>query len=225
MRGVALIIVGLVVGIASQDPAQGWLGYAEATYPAGILTYIEAKWTVPENPTVGGAFFSPWFGIETSDNMNLVQPVNPWVFDHWEIYNEYFQWDPENNIDSANHVVQAGDILFGSVTYNAATASYTMYHKDLTDGWSVSTNIPIQADPDTGVLKNYTIAYFVMEKSWDCNQYPANGEVTFYDIVIKYNGKQIKPLWTTSYVDDVCDCRASILSPSSLKISWSTSDK
>src|SRR4051812_8429112 len=69
----------LLSTICGQDPADGWLGYAQATYPKGIITYIEAKWRVPDDPNEGGAFFSPWFGIEASDNLNLIQPVNPWV--------------------------------------------------------------------------------------------------------------------------------------------------
>jgi hypothetical protein len=193
------------------------------TYPKGILTYIEAKWRVPNEPEVGGAFYSPWFGIEASDNLNLIQPVNPWIGDHWEMYNEYFQWVPENNINSDSHDVQPGDVLFGSVTYNPKTHSYTMFHKDLTDGWSVSTTIPIQRDPDTGFHKNFTIAYFVMEKEWDCNQYPVDGIVTFYDIKVYYDNKQVKPTWTTGIVDDVCNCRAKILNSTALQITWDTS--
>lgn len=38
------------------------------------ITYMEAKWTVGGTPAVGGAFYSPWYGIETSDNLNLYQP-------------------------------------------------------------------------------------------------------------------------------------------------------
>jgi len=214
----------LPLTLYAQDPADGWLGYAMATYPKGIITYIEAKWVVPDDPNESGAFFSPWFGIEASDNLNLIQPVNPWVEDHWEIYNEYFQWEPENNINSNSHHVHAGDTLFGSVTYNPKTKSYTMYHKDLTDGWSVSTTIPIQIDPDTGLHKNFTIAYFVMEKEWDCSQYPANGQVIFYDIKISYSDTRVQPIWTTGFVDDVCSCRATILNSTALEITWITSN-
>jgi hypothetical protein len=53
----------------------------------GRITYVEAKWRCGDNPARGDAFFSPWFGIETSDNLNLIQPVNPWTGDQWEIYN------------------------------------------------------------------------------------------------------------------------------------------
>lgn len=82
MRIIAVAVFAFILHsaiIVAQDPAEGWLGYAKATYPQGIITYIEAKWRVPDDPADGGAFFSPWFGIEASDNLNLIQPVNPWV--------------------------------------------------------------------------------------------------------------------------------------------------
>ena len=85
MRKFALVAVLVLIGVFSiasvtaQDPAGDWLAYALGTSPTGgIITYIEAKWYVPSDPAKNGAFYSPWFGIETSDNLNLVQPVNPW---------------------------------------------------------------------------------------------------------------------------------------------------
>ena len=70
------------------------------------------------------------------------------------------------NFNSEAHTVKAGDSLFGSITFNEANQSYTIYHKarealpsggcamprdpsvlalqDLTDGWSVSTNIGVE---------------------------------------------------------------------------------
>ncbi len=64
---------------SAQDPAQGWLSYAIGVNPSGtgIITKAEAKWRVGAMPAVGGAFYSPWLGVETSDNLNLIQPVNP----------------------------------------------------------------------------------------------------------------------------------------------------
>jgi hypothetical protein len=61
---------------------------------------MEAYWKVGQDPVESGAFFSPWFGIEASDNLNLIQPVNPWMGDSWAMYNEYYQWSPTNNINS-----------------------------------------------------------------------------------------------------------------------------
>lgn len=182
---------------------------------------MEAKWVVGQNPKQGGAFFSPWFGIESSDNLNLIQPVNPWTGSSWLIYNEYFQWRPQNNINSAQHKVNPGDVLFGSVTFNPTAQSYTIYHSDVNSGWSVSTDIPVQKVGQG--YKNYTIVYIVYEKDARCQQYPPDGQVTFYDIKVEYDNAQVTPKWTTGIVDDVCNFRAHIVNGSTVQITWDTS--
>ncbi|CAE7586308.1 unnamed protein product [Symbiodinium sp. KB8] len=181
---------------------------------------MEAKWVVPDNPTEPGAFFSPWFGIESSDNLNLIQPVNPWEGYSWSFYNEYFQWEPEYNRNSASFNTKAGHTLFGSVTYVASNQSYNVYHSDLNTGASVSFSIPVQTGPD-GNPKKFNIAYFVMEKSqWQCAQYPPNNQVTFTDIKVEYDGAAVQPKWTTAFVDDNCNCRAHITNETSIQITW-----
>jgi len=226
MSKVVLVVVVACIAarVVAQDPAEGWLGYAMGVNPAGtgIITHMEAKWKVGQNPVVGGAFFSPWFGIEASDNLNLLQPVNPWVGDSWQIYNEYFQWSPEYNYNSDSNTVNPGDVLFGSVDYDESAQSYNLYHSDMTTGWSVNSTIQIQQD-DQGNYKQYTIAYVVYEKDADCNQYPPDGSVTFYDIVLAYGGKVVTPQWTTGIVDDVCNNRAKVIDSNTIEITWDTS--
>lgn len=217
-----LFLAGISLCVA-QDPAHGWLGYAKGTSPTGgRLTYMEAYWKVGANPKIGGAFFSPWFGIESSDNLNLIQPVNPWTGNHWEIYNEYFQWKPVHNENSRSHNVKAGDILFGAVSFNPSNQSYTVTHTS-SDGWSVTSEIKVQKSGST--YKNYTIGYIVFEKKARCSQYPSDGEVTFYNIKMEYDGKVVEPKWETAYVDDVCNNRASVVDSNTIKITWNTEDE
>eukprot|EP01110_Echinostelium_bisporum_P007129 TRINITY_DN27463_c0_g1_i1.p1 TRINITY_DN27463_c0_g1~~TRINITY_DN27463_c0_g1_i1.p1 ORF type:complete len:223 (-),score=83.68 TRINITY_DN27463_c0_g1_i1:6-674(-) len=214
------IVLLAVAFVCAKDPAQGWLGYAVGTYPNGTrLTYIEAKWTVPENPKKSGAFFSPWFGIESSDNLNLIQPVNPWSGDGWSIYNEYYQWSPTYNFNSKAHNVKAGDVVFGSVTYVPENNTYTIYHS-APDGWSTSNSIPIQKK--NGTPKIFNIIYFVFEKVWNCDQYPPNNEVTFFDIKVEFDNVQVYPQWKTAYVDDACNNRAHIVNDTTIQITWDT---
>ena len=80
---------------AAQDPAPGWVAYARALSPTGTgrISYIEGYWTVPAAAKRSAAFYSPWFGIDTSDNLNLLQPVNPWVGNSWQIYNGTLSWE------------------------------------------------------------------------------------------------------------------------------------
>jgi len=217
----AALVLGACIFFRAQDPAPGWLAYAKGVSPTGgKLTHLAAKWAVPSNPVRGGAFYSPWFGIEASDNLNLIQPVNPWLGSSWSIYNEYFQWVPEYNYNSASHPVQPGDILYGSVDFTAGNESYSVYHSDLNDGWSVTSSIRVQRDERGHVYKNYTIAYFVFEKVADCAQYPKNGQVTFYDIELEYDNKPVTPVWTTGYVDEVCEFKAQILNSTAIQITW-----
>jgi hypothetical protein len=64
----------------------------------------------------------------------------------------------------------------------------------------------------------------VYEKVAQCNQYPPDGEVTFYDIKVEVGGKDVtnQISWTTAYVEDVCDNRAHILNSTSIQITWNT---
>jgi len=222
MRAVLLVLVVIAVYVTAQDPAQGWLGYAKCVAPgAGIITKVEATWKVGQNPKTAGCFFSPWFGIETSDNLNLIQPVNPWADTKWEIYNEYFQWVPTHNENSGQHTVKAGDVVYGSVTYLPSSQSYMMYHSDQNDGWSVNTTIPIQKSGTQ--YKNYTIVYFVMEKvCTTCSQYPPDDIVMFYNLNFEYNNKKVTPTCTTAFVDNTCNNRAKVNTDGTIQITWSS---
>merc|ERR1712232_1459106 len=93
-------------------------------------------------PVNKNCFYSPWFGIESSDNLNLIQPVNPWTGREWEIYNEYFQWRPTHNENSRSHVVYPGDLIYGSVTFDEARQEYNIYHADLTKGHTCRSTPP-----------------------------------------------------------------------------------
>jgi hypothetical protein len=216
----------LLIFARAQDPANGWLGYARGVNPDGgtvPITFIEAWWTNLKEPSNKNCFYSPWFGIETSDNLNLIQPVNPWNGNEWTIYNEYFQWVPTHNENSRSHRVYPGDLIYGSVTLDAANHAYKVYHADLTSGheWSVNTTIAIQTK--AGSYKTYSMTYFVFEKTCrSCNEYPPDDIVTFSNISVYWNGVQKSPKWTTAYVDNVCNNRAHVVDESTITITWNS---
>jgi len=62
-----------------------------------------------------------------------------------------------------------------SCSFDPKTHSYVVKHTNMNDGWSVTTTIPVQKDGFS--YKNYTIAYFVFEKEWNCQVYPPDGQV------------------------------------------------
>jgi len=215
------MLVLVISSVFAQDPAQGWTGYAKGVNPAnqGFITRAEGKWKVGTLPSYTGCFYSPWFGIESSDEMNLLQPVNPTDGYGWTAYTEYFQWSPVYNYDSNQINVNPGDILHGTIVYDKASHSYTMTQTDVTTGQSTSGVIPIQGN------KNFTIMYVVQEKVCDCDQYSPDGAVLFYDIILEFNGKRVKPKWTTSFVDDNCNARAHVVNTTAIEITWDTSMK
>eukprot|EP01061_Rhynchopus_euleeides_P036434 TRINITY_DN613_c0_g3_i1.p2 TRINITY_DN613_c0_g3~~TRINITY_DN613_c0_g3_i1.p2 ORF type:complete len:229 (+),score=108.12 TRINITY_DN613_c0_g3_i1:43-729(+) len=209
----------------AKDPVGGWLGFATGVNPtgAGRITRAEAKWKVLDKPKEGGCFYSPWFGIETSDNRNLFQPVNPWEGSRWGAYVEYFQWLPTHNENSEeiSGTVSPGDVLHGVVTFDESAQTYTAVHTNLNTQHSVTKTIGVQKEGFGGAYKNYTIMYIVFEKSCrSCAQYPPNDKVTFYDIELEYEGKQVNPTWNTSYVDNTCNNRAHIVNSSTVEITW-----
>ena len=178
---------------------------------------MDGWWPVGATPKRSQSFYSPWFGIDASDNLNLLQPVNPWMGNEWLIYNEYFQWSPEHNQNSAQHVVKAKDQLYGSITLDPKTKSYNVYHNvSGSTSWDVTMNIPIQKG------KTYTIAYVVYEKVAPCGDYPPDGSVTFSKVRVFCDNKQVTPAWTTGFVEDACNNRATVVDANTIKISWDT---
>ena len=214
----------LVAGLSmAQDPANGWMAYAVGKVPEGVerITRLEMTWKVGASPRRGNAFFSPWFGMDPSDNDNLIQPVNPWVGDGWEMYTEYFQWRPEHNSNSAQHSVQSGQTLHGSLVYDASSDAYTLTQEILETGQKSTQVVPCQSD------KKFTIPYVVYEKAFPCAYYPPDEIVTFTDIVAECDGKdcasQIE--WSAKNYDDRhCDMQAHIAPGNqNISITWDTS--
>ena len=127
MRKTALLLSVLLSAARAQDPAEGWMAYAVGAPPAGTdrITRLDMKWQVSDDPSSpSNAFYSPWFGMDPADNLNLIQPVNPWLGDGWAMYTEYFQWSPVHNSNSPQRDVEAGQTLHGSLVYDAQSDSY-----------------------------------------------------------------------------------------------------
>ena len=83
--GLHLSTALLMTFVAAQDHAEGWLEYAMSSLPSSVerITRLEITWTVGQ--ALSWAFFSRWFGMDPADNLNLIQPVNPWSGSAWSI--------------------------------------------------------------------------------------------------------------------------------------------
>jgi hypothetical protein len=221
MKSALCLGLSLVGSALAQDPAEGWMAYAVGEVPAEVdrITRLEMKWKVSNDPRSSQAFFSPWFGMDPLDNLNLIQPVNPWSGGQWSMYTEYFQWRPTHNSNSPQRGVEAGQTLQGFLVYDSATDSYNLTQSVVETGATSYQNVRCQWG------KKYKLPYVVYEKTFPCADYPSDGAVTFFDIVVECDGKDCtdKVNWQPMVKDANCNMKANIISPQSISITWDTS--
>ena len=221
----AIVVIALFAAVAkAQDPAGGWMAYAVGAIPGSYdrITNLEMTWKVGAEPRHSRAFFSPWFGMDPSDNLNLIQPVNPWSGSAWSMYTEYYQWSPTHNSNSRSYPVQAGQTLHGKMTYDASTDSYTLSQTIVETGQVSSQVVACQSG------KKYTIPYVVYEKTFPCADYPPDEVVTFYDVIVECDGQDCTSdvRWEAKVEDANCDMAAHISQNSTnteISITWDTS--
>lgn len=214
----ALFLTGS--GVFAQDPATGWMAYAVGAIPSKYerITRLEMSWKVSDSPSRNNAFYSPWFGMDPSDNDNLLQPVNPWTGGGWEMYTEYYQWSPSRNSNSQEHTVQAGQTLHGAIVYSGSE-SYEITQTIEETGATSKQTVQCQSD------KKFTIPYVVYEKTWSCSAYPPDGKVTFQILKAECDGNDCRNdiKWEAKVKDPNCDMTAHIESQSQISITWDTS--
>lgn len=159
--------------------------------------------------------------MDPDDNLNLIQPVNPWSgkTEQWSMYTEYYQWSPTRNSNSKTYNANSGQTLHGSLIYNGTDDSYLLSQTILETNETSSQVVPCQSG------KLYTIPYIVYEKTFPCQDYPPDEEVVFYDIIAECDEVDCKDdiIWSSEVKDENCDMKANILSSSSISISWNNS--
>jgi hypothetical protein len=197
------------------------MAYAVGTVPTSTnrITKMEMTWKVGADPRPSNAFFSPWFGMDPADNLNLIQPVNPWLGSGWNMYTEYFQWRPEHNSNSEQFPVKAGQHLHGSLVYNKASDSYTLSQTIVETGQSSTQEVRCQLG------KKYKVPYVVYEKTFPCGDYPPDQVVTFTNITVECDGQDCTNYvkWSPMVKDPNCDMKANIISQTEISITWDTS--
>lgn len=206
------VSVALLFGsVSAQDPATGWMAYAVGSLPFTVerITRLEMTWTVGENAKHSRSFYSPWFGMDPADNLNLIQPVNPWSGRSWSMYTEYYQWSPTYNSNSQQLSVSAGQTLHGSLVYNADD-SYTLSQTVVETGATSSQVVQCQEG------KKFTIPYVVYEKTFPCRTYPPDNSVTFRNIIVECDGSDCtqEVSWQAKVKDANCDMTAHVDSAS-----------
>lgn len=216
-----LVSLALAPLASAQDPASGWMAYAVGVIPDAYdrITRLQMTWVVGEEPKVSRAFFSPWFGMDPDDNLNLIQPVNPWSRTAWSMYTEYYQWSPTHNSNSRSYGCSAGDVLTGVLEYDESADSYFLSQTNENTGDVSSQTVAAQSG------KMYRVPYVVFEKTFPCADYPPDENVTFYNIQAECDGVDCTDdiVWSAEVKDENCDMQAHILDSSTISITWDTS--
>lgn len=209
------LLVTFVSVIHAQDPASSWLAYTKAP-GGGLITYVDATWKVPADPKSSGSEPAFWFGIEPDPALNLIQPILKWLGNGWYIFNEYYEWDTGHDYQSPRGRVKAGQTIFASIQYQSRNNSYLMFITCNETGWKRWDSIKVERSSIT-----YCDVYAVVEHQPNrCSQYPADGKIIFTDFHITVSDKAITPKWSAHQYKPKCDCKAEVLSSSSVEFTW-----
>jgi hypothetical protein len=148
--------------------------------------------------------------------IRFVVTCRGYTSDAFTIFNGYFDWATMNFWSSDQGTVQPGQTVYAYVQYIASNNSYNMFISCIETGWSILNNIPVDQQ------QTYTDSYFVLEhQPDDCQGYPSDGVVTFYDINLALNNKPVVPSWTARQWEPACNSQAAVISSSSVQFTWS----
>lgn len=222
------VLAAFVATARAGDPSPGWLTYAQWTSPAGgRITMLNTTWVVPSNPTdmAAGDSGAPgwWFGIQnTKGDGALIQPILAWGYlgPMYTMFNGVFDWtDVSWHTSDEKFTVKPGDKLVSSVYYTSDN-SYTMLITSTATGKSISTPYKLEAKQTS----KETTAYFVLEHTpRKCAALSAAGEMSFENIYLEVEGKQVKtPRWQPVKGARKCNAATVITDPATIKITWDT---
>jgi len=225
----------LASSVAAQDPAEGWMAYARGNITdtgAERVTRLEMSWKVGALPVKSSAFFSPWFGLDPDDNLNLIQPVNPYSGSRlkqgsWSAYTEYYQvrrFEPSKSFTFLTPSIRSAPLRSAQwkPTHNSNSDTFdvepgqtlhgSLIYNPTDDSYDLT-----QTCVETGATstqnvpcqsgKKYTIPYVVYEKVFPCADYPPDGIVSFFDIIAECDGKDCVSdiVWANEVKDDNCE--------------------
>ena len=129
----------------------------------------------------------------------------------------FYDWHDGNWIQSKTATVKPGDSITGTVTWDAATETYSQ-------SIALSGRAPIT----TKVTKaqehgeTFTDVYFVVEHQPNtCSEYPSNGNIVFTNIEIAWESGAA-PVWDVKQFQPACNSQGKVLNASALEFTWAT---
>jgi hypothetical protein len=209
---------------AANDPAGSWLSYAAYTDPGhGIITTLNTTWTVPSNPKSNWGSNAPgwWFGIQTAAGDGaLIQPILAWGYQgaKWSIFNACFDWtDGSWRTSDDIYTVSPGDKITSGITYQGK-GTYVMTIS--ANGQTITTPYTLES----GQTKNESTAYFVLEhQPSNCKAYPSDGSMSFDNIYLEVDNKQVKPTWSANQEQPACNSKCKIVDDKTITFTWDPS--
>jgi hypothetical protein len=180
-----------------QPPADnGWMEWASVSQPAGSYSALNASWTVPNAPFVGGQLFYTFPGLQSS--AYIIQPVlqygdngsfggSSWSMASWHCNTG------SDCIHSTPLGTQAGRSMYGSVAASNCSGGNCTWTITTQDDAGAQTTLTVVDTQNYywatgGAVEVYNIG--------DCNQYPANGLSYSGISLFDQNGTQVSPSWS-----------------------------
>jgi hypothetical protein len=214
--------------ITSRSPAaNGWIETAHTSPtppPSTSFGNLTATWTVPLAPSNTSSsqllvYFFPGLQQDLDAQNLIIQPVLGWndrqnqgPANAWGIASWIYCTDPNITTHSTPRAVNPNDVIVGTISgsnCNPVTlkcSSWTITTQDQTTSTSTTLNV-------SNYDRKFNLAFEGALEAYNvntCNQYPANGKLTFFDVALyDYNHNLISnPGWSWDpqyqYLDPQC---------------------
>jgi hypothetical protein len=132
----------------------------------------------------------------------------------------HFDWHDGSWDQTNSFPMNPGETLFSTTTYDQSSNSYNLFLQSMDHPSNqVSVNYPVNYG------ETFTDVYVVVEKQPpSCDQYPANGGVTFSNITIAWEGVvNHSPAWMAAQYQPACGSTPHIVNNSTINFTWRTS--
>jgi hypothetical protein len=222
----SLGLASVVAPALANDPADSWLVYAIAAGGGSQVLSVNATWAVPAFPTTRGGGNAPgwWFGVEPAQpNADvLIQPILAYGdgTPDYTIFTGLYDWHGGEWIQSPVAPVKPGDMVTGSIWWDAAKKTY-MQSIARKGNKAITTTVAIKNLHG----ETFTDVYFVVEHQPNsCSEYPANGGVVFHDIAIAWADGH-SPDWAVHQFKPACNSQGKVVNATAVSFSWDTTEQ
>ena len=152
----------------------------------------------------------------------LIQPILAYGdgVPEYQIFTGFYDWHDGQWQQSQVAPVTPGQVLVGSVTWDAATGTYS---QSIARKGSKPITTRVTKAQEHGEV--FTDVYVVVEHQPNvCSEYPSNNNVTFTDIQIAWESGAPLTLssWTVAAYKPACKSIATALAADKIMLSWAS---